>query len=214
MSKKNTSREIILRQATILFAQKGYDKTTIREICKAADTYPVSVNYYFGSKDNLFIEAFTYAHSLSGVPELLESSDYNNPEEKLMQIIRLSVETLYSEEENGWFFKIISRSEGVLHKEPFYDEFQKFKEFHQKCMKSIFQDIFHDEIPEIILNYAYFNFISQLIVINLHQNKTEKKSIIESSDEKQVENLSKMICCFLLTGIRELMEKNTEAGEN
>ncbi|HNY26469.1 MAG TPA: CerR family C-terminal domain-containing protein [Candidatus Sumerlaeota bacterium] len=56
----------ILEAATQLFSRKGFRATTIAEICQLAGTNIASVNYHFGDKDSLYIEAwrtaFRYAH--------------------------------------------------------------------------------------------------------------------------------------------------------
>ncbi|NDV20442.1 TetR family transcriptional regulator [Pseudodesulfovibrio sp. JC047] len=56
MSKENT-RDKILFAASSVFCEKGYEKTTIRDICTTADVNVAAVNYHFGDKQNLFYKA-------------------------------------------------------------------------------------------------------------------------------------------------------------
>ncbi|MCW2899753.1 MAG: transcriptional regulator, TetR family [Streptosporangiaceae bacterium] len=51
------TREAILKAASELFAGKGYDGTSIRAIAKDADVNPALVHHFFGTKENVFIEA-------------------------------------------------------------------------------------------------------------------------------------------------------------
>ncbi|RLB84713.1 MAG: hypothetical protein DRH15_04365 [Deltaproteobacteria bacterium] len=51
-------RERILDASEALFAEKGYEAVTIREIVKAAGCNVAAVNYYFGQKRNLYLEVF------------------------------------------------------------------------------------------------------------------------------------------------------------
>lgn len=51
-------RNDILDTAEILFAERGYVSTTLREIANATDVTQALVNYYFGSKQALFEEVF------------------------------------------------------------------------------------------------------------------------------------------------------------
>ena len=44
----------LLKVACEVFAERGYRKTTIGEICRRAECNVASVNYYFGSKDELY----------------------------------------------------------------------------------------------------------------------------------------------------------------
>lgn len=50
------TKEKIMQIATILFADHGYDGTSVRDIAKLAEVNVASVNYYFSSKENLFQE--------------------------------------------------------------------------------------------------------------------------------------------------------------
>lgn len=46
----------IMEVARVLFADHGYEGTSVREIAKEAEVNVASVNYYFSSKENLFLE--------------------------------------------------------------------------------------------------------------------------------------------------------------
>jgi len=48
----------LLDAAESLFAEKGFDGTSIRELAAAADCNVASVNYYFHRKENLYIEVW------------------------------------------------------------------------------------------------------------------------------------------------------------
>ena len=52
------TRERLLDEAERLFAQKGYNAVTVREITAAAGSNLAAVNYHFGNKENLYVEVF------------------------------------------------------------------------------------------------------------------------------------------------------------
>lgn len=52
--KSENSKEKILAAATKLFAQKGFDGVSIREICKEADVNICMISYYWGGKKELY----------------------------------------------------------------------------------------------------------------------------------------------------------------
>ncbi len=54
--KEVESKERIINVSRVLFAEKGFEGTTIRDIATAADVNVASVNYYFSSKEKLFEE--------------------------------------------------------------------------------------------------------------------------------------------------------------
>ncbi len=50
---RSPKEENIIRVATELFLQRGFDKITVRDISKEAGVNLAMINYYFRSKDNL-----------------------------------------------------------------------------------------------------------------------------------------------------------------
>jgi TetR/AcrR family transcriptional regulator len=48
------SKQRILKQALGLFSSKGYDATSVREICSAAEITKPTLYYFFGSKEGLY----------------------------------------------------------------------------------------------------------------------------------------------------------------
>ena len=49
------TRRRILDQAAALFAERGFEKVTVREICRAARANVAAVNYHFGDKRSLYV---------------------------------------------------------------------------------------------------------------------------------------------------------------
>lgn len=49
-------RERLLREAARLFAERGVDGVSTREICAAAGVNPGAIHYHFGDKDGLYAE--------------------------------------------------------------------------------------------------------------------------------------------------------------
>jgi len=52
------TRARLLEAAGKLFAGRGYESTPVREITAEAECNVASVNYHFGGKENLYVEAF------------------------------------------------------------------------------------------------------------------------------------------------------------
>src|SRR5262245_58840735 len=57
LKKSDRARASILAAAKHLFAQRGYERTTIRDVAKRARIDPAMVIRYFGSKEGLFSQA-------------------------------------------------------------------------------------------------------------------------------------------------------------
>ena len=59
-----SSREKIFKTSLLLFANKGYDSVTIRDIVKTAGVNISLVNYYFRSKKQLYTDLIYYIISI------------------------------------------------------------------------------------------------------------------------------------------------------
>jgi TetR/AcrR family transcriptional regulator, regulator of cefoperazone and chloramphenicol sensitivity len=59
------TRQRLLAAAAEVFAEKGFWETTHAEICAKAKANTAAVNYHFGSKENLYVEAWKYAFATS-----------------------------------------------------------------------------------------------------------------------------------------------------
>ena len=57
-AQNDCTKERILDEAEALFALKGYDAVSVREITAAAHCNLAGVNYHFGNKQNLYLEVF------------------------------------------------------------------------------------------------------------------------------------------------------------
>ncbi|MFI8325135.1 TetR family transcriptional regulator [Streptomyces sp. NPDC085529] len=71
------ARERILEAARTQFAERGYDKTSVRGIAKAAGVDPALVHHYFGTKD----EVFAAAIEVSFEPALVVPAIIGGPRE-------------------------------------------------------------------------------------------------------------------------------------
>lgn len=72
-----STREKLLEAACDAFAERGFRDATVADICESAGANIAAVNYYFGSKEALYVEAWQRAFQQSieehppggGVPE-------------------------------------------------------------------------------------------------------------------------------------------------
>lgn len=60
------ARQRLLEAAQVEFADNGYEGATIRAITRRAGVNIAGINYYFGDKERLYIEAVKHAHTCTG----------------------------------------------------------------------------------------------------------------------------------------------------
>lgn len=90
-------REHIIETAMSLFAGKGYEGTSIRDIAENASVNLAMINYYFGSKEKLFENIVKYKSDLTRVllDEILNNTKLSSIE-KIDAIIDSYVERLFT----------------------------------------------------------------------------------------------------------------------
>ena len=106
-----TTREKLLEAAGIVFAAKGYDRATSKEICQMAGVNLAAANYHFGGKEKLYMETLLEAHRRMISIEMIKaslSSEAPAPD-KLRRLIELFFSGMGGDAEGNWHFRLIVR---------------------------------------------------------------------------------------------------------
>lgn len=108
---QDTTKLRILEAAGEIFATKGFDAATVRDICQAAGANLAAVNYYFGDKQNLYVEAVKHSHrwrmEQASLPEWPPGT---SPEAKLADFIRTFILRIRSEPSDTWHTRLVMRA--------------------------------------------------------------------------------------------------------
>ena len=109
-SEIDTTRERIADAAGEIFAERGYDGTTVRDICQRAGANIAAVNYYFGDKQRMYVEAVVRAHRWRmEQARLPEWSDNTPAETKLADFIATFIRRVRTGPEDTWHTKLVMR---------------------------------------------------------------------------------------------------------
>ena len=110
MIERDDPRERLLEAAGELFADKGFDGATVRDISGRAATNIAAVNYYFRDKEHLYIEAVKHAACGSNQePPLPEWGPETPPAEKLRDFIHMMVDRMLKTNRPRWHTQLIMR---------------------------------------------------------------------------------------------------------
>jgi len=90
------TRRRLLEAAGRLFASKGYHDTHTADICSEAGANSAAVNYYFGGKEDLYVESWRHAfkQSLERCPAGGGVAASAPPEERLRARLRALIERI------------------------------------------------------------------------------------------------------------------------
>lgn len=101
----------IIEAAGKLFAEEGYSRATVREICRQAGANVAAINYHFGDKKGLYLAVLKHYQdtSFQTYPPDLGINKLQSPEEKLRAFIRSFLLRMMDEGKPAWFGKLLAR---------------------------------------------------------------------------------------------------------
>jgi AcrR family transcriptional regulator len=110
MSDTDDTQQRLLHTAGQIFAERGFEGTTIREICQEAKVNIAAVNYYFRDKERLYIEAVKQACQEDNDRVPLPNWPAGVPAEtRLRDFIRVVAERMLENSHRRWQTQLILR---------------------------------------------------------------------------------------------------------
>jgi AcrR family transcriptional regulator len=105
------TRERLLRTGERLFAERGFKRVTIREVCRGARANVAAVNYHFGNKLGLYREVVQVAiDALRATTDSAKEAAEGCPaEEKLRRFVQVYVRRLLATTPDDWIHRLINR---------------------------------------------------------------------------------------------------------
>jgi TetR/AcrR family transcriptional regulator, regulator of cefoperazone and chloramphenicol sensitivity len=103
------TRDKLIEAAGRVFAERGFDSATVREICRRAGANVAAVNYHFGDKIGLYtavLQQSVNAAHVAAIRTVLDSSA--PPEEMLRSIIRARLEGVTRQGRADWQVGILA----------------------------------------------------------------------------------------------------------
>lgn len=185
MTEFNEKQLEILQVAEQLFAEEGFDGTSVRDIAKKANVNVAMISYYFGSKEKM-LEALVL-NRISDMRLQLESLYHENipPFAKIDKMVELYISRI---NKNRCIYQIIHFEFSTKKRELNFDSFTEMKQNNLETFKNIIregqdtgefqQDINVALLPPIIMG-TYFQF---------HMNKPFYMKIFDMKTEAEYEN--------------------------
>src|SRR5947209_7760049 len=105
------TREQLLEIAGQVFAEKGFDRATSKEICRRARANPAAVNYHFGGIAPLYAEVVREAHNRLVTLDAISAAvaAKTNAKAKLRAVIELFVRALTGPASSSWVLRVMGR---------------------------------------------------------------------------------------------------------
>ncbi|MGN6293588.1 MAG: TetR family transcriptional regulator [Chitinophagaceae bacterium] len=135
MSAYNEKQVQIMEAAEKLFADKGFEGTSVRDIAEGAGVNLAMISYYFGSKEKLMEAMFTYrgTSSLLQLEEMVQDKTLT-PIQKVDKLIDRYIEKLLT---NQCFHRVVVREQMVNNNGFISDKLQEIKRLNQALIKEL-----------------------------------------------------------------------------
>ncbi|WP_293892904.1 TetR/AcrR family transcriptional regulator [Flavobacterium sp.] len=201
MTEFNEKQLEILQVAEQLFAEEGFDGTSVRDIAKKANVNIAMISYYFGSKEKM-LEALVL-NRISDMRLQLENLYHENipPFAKVDKMVELYISRI---NKNRCIYQIIHFEFSTKKRELNFDSFTEMKQNNLETFKNIIkegqdtgefqQDINVALLPPIIMG-TYFQF---------HMNKPLYMRIFDLKTEEEYEN-------YVATTLMQHIQKTIKA---
>jgi len=134
---ENDTKLQIFSTAARLFAEKGYNGVSMREISEQSNVSKPTIYYYFGSKEGIFRELLETGLKI-GMDYSKKIAESTIPaKQKLVKIIQNRFRLSYEHPEFSKFFLMIFLNPEDI---PFVDDFKKQVRAHKKLLVNIFKE--------------------------------------------------------------------------
>ena len=194
--------ESILEAAGEIFAEQGFRKTTIREICKRSGVNLAAINYYFGDKDHLYLSCLKYYHSIATqkVPYNFGVNSSATPKEKLSTFIQTFIYRLLEEGKKTLFGKLLAREYfeptgalDVLIEESIKPSFY--------LLSALVRDVLGNNCPEKKVELCTMSIIGQCLYFRNAQPIIFRLRNINAYSEEDIKEISEHIIKFSLKAL-------------
>ena len=104
------TRQRLIEVAARLFAERGFSKVTVREICRSARANVAAINYHFGGKKGLYDEIVRSAiTTMHGTTEAIQKAGEGKPAEEQLRIFVHIFLTRVVQARDGWIHQLMAR---------------------------------------------------------------------------------------------------------
>lgn len=204
MKKKFTDKQIhILDIAEELIAKKGYEGTSVRDICSKANINVAMISYYFGSKEKMMSYLYQYRvlKTRESFSEFADTIKDGKPEMQMKEMIKYIVSQLFKYNYfHGFVTQELRHTENL--KEELLDFYQLFvKKLDEVIKKGVTSGVFTftpkpEDILTTIIGSALF-VIRNKNFYELHVPCQDDESYHKEAEKKVRMNLLMIVFAVL-----------------
>jgi len=196
---QNLSSRKIINAAIVLFANKGYESTTTREICKHAEVNLSLISYYFKNKEGLYLSIIESIvnYGLTFLKDDIEkandilSMSYQEKTKLLLSLLEKYTTFLYSESVPNNFV-ILMLKEQTLSKSQFGDLYSKKIQLFYQALRKILASILGRKEDDKAVIFEVSSMVGEILSFKLMDKATLlplKQSEYTKEDTAQIKKI-------------------------
>jgi TetR/AcrR family transcriptional regulator, regulator of cefoperazone and chloramphenicol sensitivity len=197
----DSTREKIVDSAGRVFAEQGYKSATVRQICQAAEVNVAAINYYFGDKQQLYLETVKQAHRrLSDQFPMPPWPAGTLPETKLHGFVRAMLTRMIGGKATPWQQRLMLRE--VLHPTSACRELvEEYFRPHLELLLSIVCEILPADTTVAKQRQVAYSIIGQCLFYRIAGDIVAMMASEDEQEEASIEQLAEHISSFSLAAI-------------
>lgn len=175
----------IMEAAEKLFASKGFNGTSVRDIAETAGVNLAMISYYFGSKEKLFEAMFAWRTELFKLQlETMLGNKELSPLEKMDQLLDQYIQRLTKQQ---CFHRILVREQMMNNNEFITDQIKSMKLrnhalLHQLMKEGQEKEAFRNDVDFPLLMATMFGTVSHMVTTQHYYRETN--GLVDMPDEE------------------------------
>lgn len=195
------TRQRLIEAAGAMFAERGYEATSVRDICQQAGANIAAVNYHFGDKRTLYVAAVRHAQTCAdGVHPEGPWPEEMPPTQRLRTFIRTMLERKLAENRPAWHLEIMLR-EMAHPTEACAAVVEDYVRPMANGLRSILRDLLGDDFPDDRGKLIGFSIVGQVLFYYVHQPVIRLLIGDDEYNRLSVEQLANHIADFSLAAM-------------
>lgn len=192
---KTDKKTDILNAAAMLFAEFGFEGTSTRQIAKESGANMAMINYYFGSKEGVFLEIME--DRISGFKSQLSLiNDEQIPaREKLLKVVDQYATRIFS---NISFHKMMHRELSLTQRPEMFSQIKDAMASNRMVIEKIIEKgIAEGTFRPVDVRMSIASIMGTITLIATSPSKVSDDKNFDMNDEKQREVLRKRLVTHL-----------------
>ncbi len=205
------TRQKLIDAAGQIFSEKGFEATTVREVCQAAGANIAAIHYHFGDKERLYIEAVKHANCQQDVVKF-DWPPGCPPERKLEGMIFHLMEMMLENDSPSWHIELMMRELA----RPTAACRELVEEFISPMFSQLLEivtEFFPEGAPLLLRQRMVMSVVAQCLLYRYHR-PIGRLLLGEETFQKlfELEFTAQQVLAFSLGGIRAAVAQYVGSG--